>query len=134
MPDIDVNDVLISLDIANQTFSVVRRQETVNNFGESVKGAEVLGPFNGSCQPLGDNSLLREEAFTTGKNGLTVWTAFRLFSASRTVGNVTYQPDLVLYDGNYYLVRLLNEWTQWGAGFTQVECVGFDYVQTPPNS
>lgn len=134
MPDIDVTDVLVSLDIACQSFGVVRRTETVNNFGESVKGAQVFDGLFGACQPLGDNSLLREEQYTTGKNGLTVWSNFRMFNASRTLLGVTYQPDLILFDGNYYIVRLLNEWTQWGAGFTMAECIGFDYVQTPPNS
>lgn len=134
MSAIDVTDVLLSLDIAAQSFSVVRRQETVNDFGEGVKGATVLGPFIGACQPLGDNSLLREESYTTGKNGLTVWSPFRLFSASRKADGTTYQPDLILFDGNYYIVRVLNEWTQWGEGFVQAECIGFDFVQAPDNS
>lgn len=133
MPIIDVNEVLLSLDIAQQSFSVVRRQETVNNFGESVKGASVLGPFIGACQPLGDNSLLREEQFSTGKNGITVWTSFRLYSASRTTAGVTYQPDLIVFENDYYIVRLLDKWTQWGEGFVRAECIGYDFVQTTPD-
>lgn len=131
MPYIDVTDVLVSLDIACQEFYVLRRRETVNEHGESVKDVETIGPLTGACQPLGDNSMVREEAYTTQNNGLSVWSTFRMYSTSRTNDGTTYQPDLILYDGNTYLVKTLNDWTAWGAGFTQADCIAFAYVPAP---
>ena len=131
MPLIDVTDVLSDLDIACQSFSVVRRTETVNTHGEALQSEQILGPFVGAVQPVGDQSLVREEAYTTSKSAISVWTTFRLYDASRSVGGVTYQPDLVLWDGEYYLVRALNPWSDFGAGFVQADCIGFAYVPKP---
>lgn len=131
MPDIDVTDVLISLGVADQEFSVVRRVETVNTYGESVQTDTVLGPYAGAVQPLGDRSLFREETFSTGKNGISVWSPVTLYNAARAADGTTYQPDLVLWKGDYYLVRGVDDWTQFGQGYVRADCVGYDYVQTP---
>lgn len=131
MPDIDVTDVLVSLDIADQAFQVIRRSETVNNFGEAVLTTAVIDAV-GAVQPLGDNSLLREEMFTTNNNGLTVWTTTPLYNAGRTVGNVTYQPDLILWQGSHYLVKTLNPWSDFGVGFFMAECQQTEFEDRLP--
>lgn len=131
MPSIDVTDVLVSLGIACQEFSVVRRQETVNQYGESVKTEVAMGPFIGAVQPIGERSLLREEMYSTATNGITVWSTFPLNNVAREADGTKYQPDLVYWKGDYYIVRSQDDWTQFGAGFTKVECIGFDYVQKP---
>lgn len=129
MPSIDVTSVLISLGIAAQEFSIIRRQEIVNQYGESVKTEVAIGPLVGAVQPIGERSLIREEVYSTGLNGITVWSQFPLNNVVRNAGNETYQPDLVYWKGDYYVVRMQEDWTQFGAGFTKVECIGFDYAQ-----
>lgn len=131
MPNIDVNDVLVSLDIACQSFDVVRRRETL------TKGRSVLVPTTfpgvlGAVQPLGDNSLLREEQFSTSNNGIEVWTAMRLFGVAKS-GGQAFQPDLILWNGNYYEVKVVDGWDGFGRGFSHAHCLGYDYVpsQTP---
>lgn len=131
MPDIDLDDVLVSLDIACQLFSVVRRQEHVNGYGESVLTATLLENVRGAVQPLGDNSLLREEAYSTGNNGLTVWSMLPLFSAEKQPNGMNFQPDLVLWQDLYYVVRGLNNWTDFGQGFTVAECLAFEKSKVP---
>ncbi len=129
MPTIDVTDVLVSLGISAQEFSILRRQETVNVHGETVLQEVAMGPIIGAVQPLGERSLLREEAFSTQKNGITVWSNFRLNGVTRESNGVTYQPDLIYWLGDYYIVRGQDDWSDFGAGFTKVECIGYDYVQ-----
>lgn len=131
MPLIDVSDVLLSLDIAQQEFQVVRRTETVNQYGEAVLSTAVIDCV-GAVQPLGQNSLLREETFTTTSNGITVWTKTPIFNAGRTAAGVKYQPDLILWNGSYYLVRVLDPWTGFGAGFFKAECSQTDYEDIIP--
>lgn len=131
MPDIDVNDVLVSLDVAQQLFVVVRRQETLVR-GRASLTTIVIPQVLGAVQPLGDNSLLREEQFSASNTGIEVWTAMRLFSVARS-GGQSYQPDLILWDGNYYEVKIVDGWDGFGRGFSHAHCLGFDYVpsQTP---
>lgn len=131
MPLIDVNDVLVSLDIACQAFSVIRRQETLTK-GRAALTETMIPGLLGAVQPLGDNSLLREEQFSTSNNGIEVWTATRLFGVAKS-GGQEFQPDLILWDGNYYEVKIVDGWNDFGSGFSHAHCLGYDYVpsQTP---
>lgn len=131
MPLIDLSEVLSSLDIACQTFTIVRRSEAVNQYGESVLTTSLIDTV-GAVQPLGDNSMLREEMFTTNSNGITVWTTTPLFNAGRTVAGVTYQPDLILWNGAHYLVRNMDPWSDFGAGFFKAECSQTEYQDILP--
>lgn len=127
MPDIDVSEVLVSLDIACQSFDVIRRQEVVGANGRTTIVTTNIPAQLGAVQPLGDNSLLREEQFTTSNNGVEVWCHTRLFGSGKSA-MLTYQPDLILWDGNYYEVRIVDGWDQFGQGFTHAHCMGYDYV------
>lgn len=131
MPLIDLSEVLASLDIACQPFTIVRRSETVNNFGESVLATENIDAI-GAVQPLGDNSMLREEMFTTNNNGITVWTVTPLFNSGRTIGGATYQPDLILWNNTHYVVRNMDPWSDFGAGFFKAECSQIEYQDQVP--
>lgn len=131
MPLIDVTEVLSSLDIASQSFTIVRRTETVNQYGESVL-ATVNIPVIGAVQPLGENATIREEMYTTASNGITVWTTEPIFNAGRDSGGVRYQPDLILWDGTYYLVRVLEPWADFGAGFYKAECSQINLEDSNP--
>ena len=129
MASIDVTGVLASLNIANQQFSVVQRSETLDH-GRSVISNVVVPNLRGAVQPLGDNSLLREEQYSTSNNGITVWTKFRLNAVSVTIAGVKRQPDLILWGGAYYEVKILDDWTDFGPGYTKAECIMINYV--PP--
>lgn len=131
MPDIDVTDVLASFSIADQEFEVVRRFETVNQYGESILREERIPQLLGSVQPTGDNSLTREEGYSAQANTIRVITTYRLNGLVK-LGVETIQPDLVFWKGGYYLVKSTNDYTQFGAGFVEADCIAFAYV--PPGS
>lgn len=132
MPSIDVTGVLFSLGIANQTITVIRRREIVNNKGRSELTTEtIIG--RGAIQPLGDNSLLRDECFTMQKSGITVWSTVRIRGASKDPSSgAIYQPDLILFNGNYYEVRSPDDWTPFGAGYVKADCIEIDYQDNSP--
>lgn len=133
MPTIDVTGVLSSLGIANQVITAVRRKEVVDVHGRSVITTEQI-TGRGAIQPLGDNSMLREECFTTQKSGISVWSTTRLRGASKDpVTGDMYQPDVVVYGGNYYEVRNVDDWTPFGAGYVKVDCIEIDYQDVAPS-
>lgn len=138
MPDIDVSDLTFDSDIAGEAFGVIRRQEVVGANGVSVITATTLPAAGqpaivGSITPTGDNSLVREEAFQTQAETVTVITAFRLRGASKDANGNSFQPDIVVRsDGSQYLVASVKSWAAFGAGFVEAECTSFDFSATAP--
>lgn len=131
MPEIDVNDILTDDYIAGEGFWVYRRAEVMGTNGRSsLEGAWL--PAEGSIFPSGDNSLARQEAFSNQANAVTVVTPFRLQGVARTAAGQNYQPDLVYYEGDFYLVRDLRDWSKYGAGFMEAGCTLFNWNTRPP--
>lgn len=132
MPQIDVGrEVLLDPMIAGESFQVIRRAETVSERGVSSVAEEVFDPVLGSVVPSGDNSLLREEAFQTQSQSIRVITLFRLRGASGENGE-SYQPDIVVWKGGSYLVRTVDDYSNYGAGMIVAECIATNYTAVPP--
>lgn len=126
MPDIDVTDMLVDPDIANSGFSVIRRTETTANNGRASLATVQTDGLSGSVLPVGDNSLLRDESFTTQMAAIQVITSFRLRGAGVS-GAVKFQPDLVVWKGAHYEVRSVEDFTEYGAGMIVAECIMINY-------
>ena len=131
MAQIDVGDITLDPYLAGNHFIVLRRQDMVNIYGESVT-TDVPLPGVGAVYPSGENSLLREEAFETQGNTITVVTRFALRGPSKDQGHSAqvFQPDVVLWEGNHYQVRIVNNYNQFGAGWVEAECIAVDYALT----
>lgn len=134
MPLVDVSDILLDPDIAGQDFTVIRRQETVNSFGESVWSAQHIPNVVGSVQPGGDNALQREEGQDAQANSITVVTPFRLRGVAKGPGSNRYKPDIILWSGSHFEVMSLNSWGDFGGGFVEAECSSITYVDPPPEA
>lgn len=131
MPLVDVTDILVDPDIAGQSFTVIRRQEIVNDFGEStVVKAQI--PAVGSVQPEGENDLLREDAFDAMAKTIIVVTSFRLRGVAKGPNKSRFKPDIVLWEGNYFEVVELKGWGDFGFGFVEATCTSVHYVDDPP--
>lgn len=132
MSFIDVTDVLFDPEIAGQSFSVLRREEGVNFFGEVVITPTLVPGLVGCVYPTGENSLIREVAAQSQANTLTFVTTYRLRPASKTPDGRSWQPDYVLWQDDWYIVWTLNEFTQYGAGFLVADCMAIDYQTVAP--
>lgn len=123
MPGIDVTDLLSDPDIAGETFTVIRRAEAINSYGESVTTNTTL-TASGSITPVGDNSLLREEAYQAQQKAIQVVTTFLLRGASQdpSGSGQLYQPDIVIWKGEQFLVKVVEDFSNYGAGFIRAEC------------
>lgn len=131
MPDIDVSDLLFDPDIAGTTFDVIRRQETVGANGVASVAPTTFEDVVGSITPTGDNSLVREEGYSTQSNTIKVITTFRLRGPSKDAGH-NFQPDIVVWNGTNYEVKSLNEFTPFGAGFVEADCISIDFTAQAP--
>lgn len=129
MSEIDVSDVLLGSEIAGTQFIVQRRQEAVGQDGFGAQQLLQLQAY-GSVQPM-EAELLREPEYDGVTNGIIVITPFRLRSASKAQGN-NYKPDIILWNGNSYIVRRIENWSQYGAGFIKAECVSEDFIDQAP--
>lgn len=129
-PDIDVSDVILNSVVAGETFTVVRRQEIVNAYGESVLTESRVDAI-GSIQPTGDNSMTREDAYTLQANSIRVITSFLLRGAGQS-GGLKYQPDLVFWNDGYYIAKSESDYSHYGRGQVEVDMISFNYQPPGP--
>lgn len=133
MAEVDVTDILSDPDVAGDAFTVIRRREIVGQNGVVTLQENRVDGVIGSVQPTGDNSLIREEALDAGAKTIKVVSTFRLRGPSQSTGEASYKPDQIVWRGDTYEVRVLDDWTEYGGGMVEAECSQIDYVGTPPH-
>lgn len=131
MPDIDVTDVVLDGHIAGESFLVERRLQTVNDFGESTTTTVQLGA-TGAVSPTGDNSIIREQAFQTQAKTIRVITTFDLRGPTRGEAGKKFDADVVLWRGGRFVVAVVNDYSQYGQGFIEAECMNMLLADLAP--
>lgn len=102
---LDFSDILSDPDVAGQSFTVVRRTDTVGANGRSVLSTASFPNQVGAVTPGDPGNLLRKEDSAMADNVITVSTVFRL----RAMGDGV-QPDQIIYDGMTYTVKSVKRW------------------------
>lgn len=128
---IDVTDVLSDPMLAGSPFVVTRREETVSE-GGIASTTDVTFSAVGSVQPAPPNSLVRQKAFSQGQEAIVVYTTFRLRGESTDGSGNNYEPDTINWRGNNYLVKAVNDYAVYGAGFIKAECISMSMLDTAP--
>ncbi len=124
MAYLDVSEALTD-PMLSDLFNVIRRPETI------VKGRSTVNPVtipnvSGVVAAAHGNDLDRlDDNQRMGRN-LTIVTRFRL--RGPTPG---YQPDLIVWKGDQYLVKLVDPYPQYGAGFVQAIVGSVDSIDQP---
>ena len=127
MPTLDVSDVPICAEFSD-TFEVLRRPEVISEHGRAyIRRGDAPQIAVGTIYPTGDNSLVRQEDYQTGAKTITVVTPFRLRTASEG-----FQPDYLMYRSTMYIVKKVNDWSPYGAGFIEAECSSVLSQDAPP--
>lgn len=124
MPFLDVSSVLLDPDFADR-FTVIRRVESVSDYGRRVLSLTNL-PAVGVVTMASPDDLKRVPEGQTFDRTLSIVSKFPFFGAS-----VGYQPDLVLWYGDLYIVVALDPYPQFGAGFSQVIVGSIDLQDLP---
>ena len=133
MPQIDVGDILRDTFIAGEPFIVIRRADMVDTNGVTLPGAVSFSAV-GSITPLATNSMLREEAFSLAEKTIRVMTSFMLRGPSKDPTLQNFQPDIVVWRGNSYIVRTIDDYSRFGAGIVIADCSSIDYVDAAPRA
>lgn len=134
MADLDVTDLFLDPDFA-MTVTVQRRLETVGGGGRSALTVTTFDDVVAYVVPvdtrIGGNALERGTDEQHRGAALQIITTFRLRGPSQD-GADAYQPDVVIYNGDPYIVDVVNDFSKWGAGFIRAELSSMDSVDAPP--
>jgi len=126
-PWLDLSEVIEDAWLEDQ-FDVIRRLQTINGFGEPVESIfQTFSAVGGVVYPTGDNTLTRTEAFESQMDSIEIITRFAIRTAGVDTNGRNFLPDIITWDGKTYIPRQVNSYSRIGAGFWQVQCVGFEW-------
>lgn len=124
MSFLDVSEVLSDPDIADG-FVVKRRAQVMGQNGRAGVAVEDLRGVGVICAASpNDLKRLPDEQHT--ERHISIITRFRLRATAPD-----YQPDLVGWQGDFFIVRDVQPYTQYGAGFVQVLAGSIDFQDEP---
>ena len=131
MPLLDVSSILLDPDLAD-TITVLRRIEWVGTNGRSTTSVQKIGTI-GVVTMASPNDLDRAAETQVTTRTISVVTKFKARGEAQG-----YQPDIILWRGDNYVVKSIEPYPQFGAGFVQLQCdsmdiqdVAFDYFKPP---
>lgn len=131
MPTLDMSDALTdpqTLDV----FTVIRREEAVSGFGEAVIGGVTFPNQSGVVYPTPQDELKRLPDQDLQGKCITILTRFALRGASVDSTQNSFKPDIIVWSGNNYIVRMPGDWGRYGAGFIEAICEMTDLSPVPP--
>lgn len=112
-------------------FSVSRRTQGFDGFGQVVINAQLIPGIRGIVYPEGANDLARRpEADVTAKT-IIVITRFALQGEAETTGT-NVKPDILIWNGDSFLVTHVEDYSNFAAGFVKCRCESIDIVDQPP--
>jgi galactose-6-phosphate isomerase len=129
MPSIDLSRALARPSFQD-SFAVTRRQQSVNTYGEASAVSTSMGTQSGVVWPSQPNERKIVPDLTVTDKTITIITAFALRSEAEVSGT-EYLPDIVTWHGDSFLVRNVEDWSGYGAGFVQAICSSIDVVDQP---
>jgi len=124
-PFLDVSDVVCDPMLAD-SFSVLRREETVNDHGEVQISDTRHNGIIGVITMAGPNDLQRLDDSQRMGRVISCVTKFRLRGPSPG-----FQPDVIIWQESNYVVATLDLYNRFGAGFMQAIAVSMNLVDTP---
>lgn len=126
---LDVSAVALDPQFAS-SFRVWRRRQLVDATGVAAPALDSTTWVRGVVVPEGNNTLARAPGFESQANALRVITPFRLRTASRDQFGNEWLPDLLEWQGAFYVVETSNEFAN-GSGFLDVNAIMTTYNPPP---
>jgi len=113
------------------SFIVYRRKQTVNGFGETCVAVEIEKGIRGVVTPASLQELTRRPEAQIARKSITVITRFALRGESQTVEETQFQPDIVVWNNDSYLVVHVEDYSDYARGFVKVTANSTDMVDLP---
>lgn len=130
---LDVSDAIEDSNL-NSTFDVLRRAETVGDDGFSTTKDECFRNASGVVCAASGNDLERLDDQQRMGRHLSIVTKFPLRGPSRDRQQQSYQPDIVQWQGDSFVIQALDPYPHFGDGFVQAICGSIDLADRPPPS
>jgi hypothetical protein len=103
----------------------------VGSNGRSAVTPQTINGLYGPIKPADANDLKRYPEMDLTDKTITVTTMFPLRAEAETAGT-EFKPDLVVWNGNNFIVRHVEDWSNFGPGFVRAICTSIDLVDAPP--
>jgi hypothetical protein len=117
MGQIDVSELINDPDFV-QPLTLIRRKAPPDSFGET-QIQEIGSPTHGSVQPAGGKVIARLPDALRIANVQSFWIREKFVTDSQ---NSKY-PDIIVKNGIRFVVQLVFDWSDWGAGWSEGVCV-----------
>ena len=134
MPSLDLSDVF-GPDMC-ETVTVLRRQQVLTKGRPSPTITATFTGVLASVQPkdtaIGGNVITRAPDAEYRGSNLNIYTPFRLRGVTKQAA-ADYMPDVVIWNGDHFLVGLTNDYTHYGAGFMEAELESIEAVDYAPD-
>jgi hypothetical protein len=124
--------MVLDPEIAGEKVTILRRQGTVNANGEQQTAVTSFPNVPMSVTPTGSNSLVREEAYDSQTKSIRVISQAPLRSRAEQQDGTDWLPDVIQWKGGNYIVRIVDDYSSFGAGMIVADCLLFDFIPPPP--
>lgn len=138
MPLLDVSDLLSDPDLC-EPLTIIRREQKINDLGRAVLLQTTISPAPyGSIQSkdtaIGGNQLERQPEGQYRAAAFDVYTQFALRGPAVDGCGQDWQPDVIMFNGDPYVVTLINDYTHFGAGYVHAEIASMSQIDQAPVS
>lgn len=135
-PTLDVSELLSDPLFVETEMTVLRRRQVLVKGRTSPEVYEVITGVSGSVQPkdtaIGGNVITRAPDMEFRGSNLNIYTQFRLRGVTKQAtgqpSDGDYLPDVVIWNGDHFLVVLTNDYTHYGAGYMHAELESIEAV------
>lgn len=131
MPLLDLS-VCLNDPMTGDFVTVIRRRQEVSNLGRVEVVEQIIPNVFGVVDNAGPNDLNRLDDSQAAGFVLSFVTKFQLRGPAQIPPKSQWQPDVVQYQGNAFLVVTVEPYPQFGAGFTQVILSSMGSIDLPP--
>jgi len=128
VPMLDVSAALTN-PYTLDTFDVNRVQEIMNNYGEMTTNVQTFPGESGVVYPEGPEDLARRPEAELNAKTIVIITRFALRGMSSDSNDgKRYQPDIVTWRNDNYIVVRVEDWSNFASGFVKCTCSSTDMV------
>lgn len=140
-PLLDVSELLDDPMFVETEITILRRKQVLTKGRTSPELVATIEHVVASVQPkdtvIGGNVISREADKEFRGSNFNLYTKFRVRSVSRQATGAPddgdYLPDVVIWNGDHFLVTLTNDWTHYGAGYMHAELTSTEAVDYAPD-
>jgi hypothetical protein len=140
-PLLDVSELLDDPLFVQTAMTVLRRKQVLTKGRSAPAVYQVITGVAASVQPkdtaIGGNFIERTPDMEYRGSNLNVYTKFRLRGVTKQAtgdpSDGEYLPDIIVVNGDYFIVALTNDWSHYGAGFMHAEVESTEAVDYAPD-